>query len=184
MEKLTDKQKKLIEEHYGYVGWWMSKVGAPLDDYDMYLEVLCNAAKHWDEARADFCPYLDVCLKNKRYMQMYNDKETKTHRKTPFELRTVNIVSLQEESRSEGDGTYTLEEILPDKRDSFDTIETKISWDRFKKKQKPINQDILHDLELGKTQTEIAKKFGVSREAISRRVINMKRNYKRFAQVK
>lgn len=59
--KLTEEQKKMVEENHNLIYWYMAKYNLEISEYyDLLAIELCYAVVHYDESRGSFSNYFKM----------------------------------------------------------------------------------------------------------------------------
>ena len=158
---LNDIQRKLIEENhnliYSFLNSRQLSIDAVEDWYGAAAIGLCKAALAYDENRkTEFTTLAYICMENEVRMVFRRNR------------KNVNaIISLDDEIPTT-DGNCRLSDIIPDSHDFSnyiclsDAIET--AANKLSERDKQFLDLIIN---CGKTNNEIAEKFGVSRQTVS-----------------
>ena len=165
VEKLTDNQRKLVEENHNLIYKIIYDNKLDVEEwYDILAIVLCNAAMLYDPDRdIKFSTYACRSMKNEIYKQIELSKAQ--HR-----IPTDKIYSFNR-TINDDDGKKEFVEWLADNRSFEDDI---LDIERFKKgllKLKPRDQQVILMLIDGYTYAKIGEKFGISRERVRQIII-------------
>lgn len=179
--KLTEEQKKLVEDNYALVWYMIRKFckEGQYEEYHGYAAVgLCNAAKTYDSSNsATFATYASKCIYNEimKYKRIIGKPN-----KNGFSLLSFNQV-VDEESN------MTLEDKISDGSSFSEDYENseaiQKAFEKLRKKydvqplRNGVNRfEVFEAYYFGElTQREISAKFGISQVYISRTVNKMKR---------
>ena len=158
--KLTEEQKKLVEENHSLIYWFAKKYHIPIEDYyDVLAQGLCMAAYHYDPSKCSFSTYAYLCMNTEMHVEY-----RKTLRKS--EIPRGNIFHYE--------NTWELSELIPEYQKTENKVIDKISYenlisllnDILNDKDKEVITHILNGL----TMREIAKIEGTSHQAIHNRM--------------
>lgn len=158
--KLTEEQKKVVEENHNLIYWYATQKSAKHIEYlNVYYDVLaielCKSAIHYDPSRGSFSNYFKLRADSAVY---------KEYRKTLAKKRDGVEVELRDTTTNVGVGG--IDELL-------DELYLK-DW---------INDSDSEILKLrlqGMNQTQIAEIVGVSQAQVSRTLIKLKEKYYEF----
>ena len=167
--KLTEEQKKLVEENHNLIYWFANKYHINLEDYyDILAQGLCMAAYYYDPSKCSFSAYA--------YLVM-NTEMHKEHRKTlrKSEIPRGNIFHYE--------NTWELSELMPEYEKTENKVIDKISYENLTS----LLNDILNDKDKevigyilnGLTMREIAKIEGTSHQAIHNRMKKIREKVKK-----
>lgn len=159
LKELNDKQRKLIEENHNLIYSFMNSKHLIEDNisdwYGTCAVALCKAALTFDESLGfQFSTYAYKCM-NKEVSHVLRQRSIQS------------ACSLDDFITEEKD--LTLGEIIADKHNRFDDMELRLLLDRkaetLPKHKKAIIIDCIYS---GLTQTDIAAKYGITRQRVSK----------------
>lgn len=158
---LNDTQRKLVEDNHKLIFSFLNNHNLSLDAVDDWYGTaaigLCKAALTFDESRGiKFTTLAYVCMDNEvRHILRKNRKNI------------ISTISLNTEVSSECENCFLIDAI-PDNRDCYNSIYLNDAIESAICKLSDRNKEII-DLIVSydMTSSEIASKFGVSRQAIS-----------------
>ena len=158
--KLTEEQKKLVEENHNLIYWFAKKYHVPIEEYyDVLAQGLCMAAYHYDPSKCSFSTYAYLCMNTEMHVEY-----RKTLRKS--EIPQGNIFHYE--------NAWQLSDLIPTNEKTENKVIDRISYenlisllnDILNDKDKEVLNYILNAL----TMREIAKIEGTSHQAIHNRM--------------
>lgn len=160
VDKLTDDQRKLIEENHNLIYKIIYDSKLDMEEwYDILAIVLCNAAMLYDPNRdIKFSTYACRSMKNEICKQI---ELSKAQHRIP-----ADIICSYDRTVYDDNEKKEYVERLTDNRSFEDDI---LDIERFKKgllKLKPRDQQVILMLIDGYTYAKIGEKFGISRERV------------------
>ena len=158
--KLTEEQKKLVEENHSLIYWFAKKYHIPIEDYyDVLAQGLCMAAYHYDPSKCSFSTYAYLCMNTEMHVEY-----RKTLRKS--EIPRGNIFHYE--------NTWELSELIPTNEKTENKVIDKISYENLISLLNDIlndkDKEVLSYILNGLTMREIAKIEGTSHQAIHNRM--------------
>lgn len=169
--KLTEEQKKLIEDNLSFMYWWFNK--HHIYDEDLQQSLICNFCdliRIYDPKRGAITTFIDLI--NKTKVDKINRRDIK---RQAFEKFTTSIDDYACRDVGEfSESSYTWKEVIGDIDFDLDRLEEKDFCRYLLKKIKESDKikkkdfDILTEyLNLG-NQSAVGRKFGVARQQILR----------------
>ena len=158
--KLTEEQKKLVEENHNLIYWFAKKYHVPIEEYyDVLAQGLCMAAYHYDPSKCSFSTYAYLCMNTEMHVEY-----RKTLRKS--EIPQGNIFHYE--------NAWQLSDLIPTNEKTENKVIDRISYENLIS----LLNDILNDKDKevigyilnGLTMREIAKIEGTSHQAIHNRM--------------
>lgn len=167
--KLTEEQKKLVEENHSLIYWFAKKYHIPIEEYyGILAQGLCMAAYYYDPSKCSFSTYAYLCM---------NCEMHKEHKKTlrKSEIPRDNIFHYE--------NTWELSDLIPTYEKTENKVINKISYENLTSLLNDILNDkdkevITHILN-GLTMREIAKIEGTSHQAIHNRMKKIREKVKK-----
>ena len=167
--KLTEEQKKLVEENHNLIYWFAKKYHVPIEEYyDVLAQGLCMAAYHYDPSKCSFSTYAYLCMNTEMHVEY-----RKTLRKS--EIPQGNIFHYE--------NAWQLSDLIPTNEKTENKVIDRISYenlisllnDILNDKDKEVITHILNGL----TMREIAKIEGTSHQAIHNRMKKIREKVKK-----
>ena len=158
--KLTEEQKKLVEENHNLIYWFARKKHIDIEEYyDILAQGLCMAAYHYDPSKCSFSTYAYLCMNTEMHVEY-----RKTLRKS--EIPQGNIFHYE--------NAWQLSDLIPTNEKTENKVIDRISYENLIS----LLNDILNDKDKevigyilnGLTMREIAKIEGTSHQAIHNRM--------------
>ena len=158
--KLTEEQKKLVEENHNLIYWFAKKYHVPIEDYyDVLAQGLCMAAYHYDPSKCSFSTYAYLCMNTEMHVEY-----RKTLRKS--EIPQGNIFHYE--------NAWQLSDLIPTNEKTENKVIDKISYENLTSLLNDIlndkDKEVLSYILNGLTMREIAKIEGTSHQAIHNRM--------------
>lgn len=158
--KLTEEQKKLVEENHSLIYWFAKKYHIPIEDYyDVLAQGLCMAAYHYDPSKCSFSTYAYLCMNTEMHVEY-----RKTLRKS--EIPQGNIFHYE--------NAWQLSDLIPTNEKTENKVIDKISYENLTSLLNDIlndkDKEVLSYILNGLTMREIAKIEGTSHQAIHNRM--------------
>lgn len=148
--KLTDEQRKQVEENHNLIYWYMHKNGMSDDNYDILALALCIAVTKYEPDKGSFSNYFVITAKGLLY---------KEYRKTLAKKRIPKETEYTDNVHSIANMDESLEFIeFKEWADKHDSVVLKMRMD-------------------GYSQVEIANHLGVSQAQVSRILQKLKKVY-------
>ena len=167
--KLTEEQKKLVEENHNLIYWFAKKYHVPIEEYyDVLAQGLCMAAYHYDPSKCSFSTYAYLCMNTEMHVEY-----RKTLRKS--EIPQGNIFHYE--------NAWQLSDLIPTNEKTENKVIDRISYENLIS----LLNDILNDKDKevlsytlnGLTMREIAKIEGTSHQAIHNRMKKIREKVKK-----
>ena len=167
--KLTEEQKKLVEENHSLIYWFAKKYHISIEEYyDVLAQGLCMAAYHYDPSKCSFSTYAYLCMNTEMHVEY-----RKTLRKS--EIPQGNIFHYE--------NAWQLSDLIPTNEKTENKVIDRISY----KNLISLLNDILNDKDKevlnyilnGLTMREIAKIEGTSHQAIHNRMKKIREKVKK-----
>ena len=158
--KLTEEQKKLVEDNHSLIYWFAKKYHVPIEDYyDVLAQGLCMAAYHYDPSKCSFSTYAYLCMNTEMHVEY-----RKTLRKS--EIPQGNIFHYE--------NAWQLSDLIPTNEKTENKVIDKISYENLISLLNDIlndkDKEVLSYILNGLTMREIAKIEGTSHQAIHNRM--------------
>lgn len=171
--RLSEQQRKLVQDNHNliYSFAWCKNIDLE-EYYDVLAIGLCVAATKYDASISSFSTYAFTCM-NSQYCKELRRNQRKS--KIPADM----ILSLDEplcQNTDTHDGNLTLSDLLPDntvdvEKDILTQQSLQEMCDSLKEKEK----NVLMSLVNGKSQSELAEQYGISRQRIGQLVSNIRK---------
>lgn len=167
--KLTEEQKKLVEENHNLIYWFAKKYHVPIEDYyDVLAQGLCMAAYHYDPSKCSFSTYAYLCMNTEMHVEY-----RKTLRKS--EIPQGNIFHYE--------NAWQLSDLIPTNEKTENKVIDKISYENLISLLNDIlndkDKEVLSYILNGLTMREIAKIEGTSHQAIHNRMKKIREKVKK-----
>ena len=158
--KLTEEQKKLVEENHNLIYWFAKKYHVPIEEYyDVLAQGLCMAAYHYDPSKCSFSTYAYLCMNTEMHVEY-----RKTLRKS--EIPQGNIFHYE--------NAWQLSDLIPTNEKTENKVIDRISYENLISLLNDIlndkDKEVLTHILNGLTMREIAKIEGTSHQAIHNRM--------------
>ena len=157
--KLTEEQKKLVEENHNLIYWFAKKYHVPIEEYyDVLAQGLCMAAYHYDPSKCSFSTYAYLCMNTEMHVEY-----RKTLRKS--EIPQGNIFHYE--------NAWQLSDLIPTNEKTENKVIDRISYENLISLLNDIlndkDKEVLTHILNGLTMREIAKIEGTSHQAIKKK---------------
>lgn len=167
--KLTEEQKKLVEENHSLIYWFAKKYHVPIEEYyDVLAQGLCMAAYHYDPSKCSFSTYAYLCMNTEMHVEY-----RKTLRKS--EIPQGNIFHYE--------NAWQLSDLIPTNEKTENKVIDKISYENLTSLLNDIlndkDKEVLSYILNGLTMREIAKIEGTSHQAIHNRMKKIREKVKK-----
>ena len=167
--KLTEEQKKLVEENHNLIYWFAKKYHIPIEDYyDVLAQGLCMAAYHYDPSKCSFSTYAYLCMNTEMHVEY-----RKTLRKS--EIPQGNIFHYE--------NAWQLSDLIPTNEKTENKVIDRISYENLISLLNDIlndkDKEVLSYILNGLTMREIAKIEGTSHQAIHNRMKKIREKVKK-----
>lgn len=167
--KLTEEQKKLVEENHSLIYWFAKKYHVPIEEYyDVLAQGLCMAAYHYDPSKCSFSTYAYLCMNTEMHVEY-----RKTLRKS--EIPQGNIFHYE--------NAWQLSDLIPTNEKTENKVIDKISYENLISLLNDIlndkDKEVLTHIVNGLTMREIAKIEGTSHQAIHNRMKKIREKVKK-----
>ena len=167
--KLTEEQKKLVEENHNLIYWFAKKYHVPIEEYyDVLAQGLCMAAYHYDPSKCSFSTYAFLCMNTEMHVEY-----RKTLRKS--EIPQGNIFHYE--------NAWQLSDLIPTNEKTENKVIDKISYENLTSLLNDIlndkDKEVLSYILNGLTMREIAKIEGTSHQAIHNRMKKIREKVKK-----
>ena len=167
--KLTEEQKKLVEENHNLIYWFAKKYHVPIEEYyDVLAQGLCMAAYHYDPSKCSFSTYAYLCMNTEMHVEY-----RKTLRKS--EIPQGNIFHYE--------NAWQLSDLIPTNEKTENKVIDKISYENLTSLLNDIlndkDKEVLTHILNGLTMREIAKIEGTSHQAIHNRMKKIREKVKK-----
>ena len=158
--KLTEEQKKLVEENHSLIYWFAKKYHVPIEEYyDVLAQGLCMAAYHYDPSKCSFSTYAYLCMNTEMHVEY-----RKTLRKS--EIPQGNIFHYE--------NAWQLSDLIPTNEKTENKVIDRISYENLISLLNDIlndkDKEVLSYILNGLTMREIAKIEGTSHQPIHNRM--------------
>ena len=166
--KLTEEQKKLVEENHNLIYWFAKKYHVPIEEYyDVLAQGLCMAAYHYDPSKCSFSTYAYLCMNTEMHVEY-----RKTLRKS--EIPQGNIFHYE--------NAWQLSDLIPTNEKTENKVIDRISYENLISLLNDIlndkDKEVLSYILNGLTMREIAKIEGTSHQAIHNRMKKIREKVK------
>lgn len=163
MERLTEKQRTLVEKNHGLIFAYLRRHALSMDDYyDICALGLCQAAQTYSPERGKFTTLAFSCMKH---------EIIRSFREVKREPPTVSVETIVSE-----DQKLCLLDLLGVNQD-FSGADAEAEIKALLPKLTPREAYVLRALIEGETQRQIAETLGVSRQAVNRHVKEIQKIY-------
>ena len=167
--KLTEEQKKLVEENHNLIYWFAKKYHVPIEEYyDVLAQGLCMAAYHYDPSKCSFSTYAYLCMNTEMHVEY-----RKTLRKS--EIPQGNIFHYE--------NAWQLSDLIPTNEKTENKVIDRISYENLISLLNDIlndkDKEVLTHILNGLTMREIAKIEGTSHQAIHNRMKKIREKVKK-----
>ena len=167
--KLTEGQKKLVEENHNLIYWFAKKYHVPIEEYyDVLAQGLCMAAYHYDPSKCSFSTYAYLCMNTEMHVEY-----RKTLRKS--EIPQGNIFHYE--------NAWQLSDLIPTNEKTENKVIDRISYENLISLLNDIlndkDKEVLNYILNGLTMREIAKIEGTSHQAIHNRMKKIREKVKK-----
>ena len=167
--KLNAEQQKIVEDNFNLIPFFMHKYNIREEYFDLAMEALCEAVLHYDEERGKLSTIFKIVLKQKLIEEWDKDANYKLHYKGGYSTcQLQSVVQCLDDNDK-----VTIEDLLENEEPGFDSFQVMHLYKQFKSRQKKRDQELLSELEKGLTVGQIAKKQGISKQAVSRRKMGL-----------
>ena len=168
--KLTEEQKKLVEENHNLIYWFAKKYHLPIEEYyDVLAQGLCMAAYHYDPSKCSFSTYAYLCMNTEMHVEY-----RKTLRKS--EIPQGNIFHYE--------NAWQLSDLIPTNEKTENKVIDRISYENLISLLNDIlndkDKEVLSYILNGLTMREIAKIEGTSHQAIHNRMKKIRDKVKKI----
>lgn len=175
--KLTNEQRKLVEDNHDLIYGFLNKKELDIDKYyDIMALELCNASINYDSFKGKFSTFVYKCMDNRLKKTIYS--ENRQCRKPPNGILSydkecvMNIFDKIDESY--------INLIIADNKNTIDDIVIGMDYYNFKNKLKDREKIIMQYLESGYNRTQIGKMMGRTPQAIDSSVRKIKDKWLNF----
>lgn len=176
--KLTEEQRKLVEENHNLIYGFLRKYKLDIDEYyDIAAFGLCKAAIKYDSSRGIFSSFAYECIKSEIYHQWsYDTRE----RRIPSSLIYSYNTSYDKESQEWRN--FGLIDMMwnINSRDTADIVIEEEKNLKFLSLLKEDEQLIVKYLVSGFLHGEIADRINVSRQAVSQKVRYIRKKWSEY----
>ena len=167
--KLTEEQKKLVEENHNLIYWFAKKYHISIEEYyDVLAQGLCMAAYHYDPSKCSFSTYAYLCMNTEMHVEY-----RKTLRKS--EIPQGNIFHYE--------NAWQLSDLIPTNEKTENKVIDRISYENLISLLNDIlndkDKEVLSYILNGLTMREIAKIEGTSHQAIHNRMKKIREKVKK-----
>lgn len=175
--KLTNEQRKLVEDNHDLIYGFLNKKELDIDKYyDIMALELCNASINYDSSKGKFSTFVYKCMYNRLIKIICS--ENRQCRKPPNGILSydkecvMNIFDKTDESY--------INLIIADNKNTTDDIVIGMDYYNFKSKLKDREKIIMQYLESGYNRTQIGKMMGRTPQAIDSSVRKIKDKWLNF----
>lgn len=172
--RMTDEQRKLVEENHNLIYGFLNKEELEDDDYyDIVAIGLCKAAMNYNEKKGKFSTFAYKCMNTEvKIYYKYLNKKT---------LIPNNLVYSYDVSATDDVKETVINSLLKDDKNNINYSIESVTFEEFLITLKDKEKIVVEYLKEGLTQQEIAKKVNRSQQAISLSIKNIKEKWKRFS---
>ena len=167
--KLNAKQQKIVEENFNLIPFFMNQYHIKEEYFDLAMEALCEAVYYYNEERGKLSTIFKIVLRQKLLDEWDSDANYKLYYKGGY--ATCQLQSVVQDL--DDNDKVTVEDIIEEEEPGFETFQVMHLYKQFKSRQKKRDQELLSELEKGLTVGQIAKKQGISKQAVSRRKMGL-----------
>lgn len=168
--KMTDEQRKLVENNHSLIYGYLNKKGLESDEfYDLAAIGLCNAAMTYDSSKGVFSTYAFACI----------DREVMNHcvymnRKKiiPSDMILSYDISADEDFKES-----CIDTLIDDEFDEIEYSTENMAFEDFITTLKDREILIIKYLKDGLTQQEIAKELNRSQQAVFLNIKNIREKW-------
>lgn len=171
--KMTDEQRKLVEDNHNLIYGFLNKKELTDDYYDIVALGLCKAAMSYDESKGKFSTLAFKCM----------DGEMSTHYTYLKRKKFIpeNLIFSYNETANEDVSESIVDAILPDNNDRIGYSLENIDFDCFINLLKDKERQIIEHLIKGFNQKEIAEIMNMTQQAVSLNIKSIKRDWKEYS---
>lgn len=172
--KLTENQKKLIEDNLSYIFWYFGRHNIKDEDKQQdLLYSLCKYIHLYDPTRGSITTFINAVF-NSRRITLYEHEE-KTYQEN------LNKVLLRwSDTILDGHDPLTLADVIGNRDYGFDEFENTDLCNRLIEKLKQCSSITKNDFKIfiayltTGNMTEVSKMYGLSRQRVSAQVIKVR----------
>lgn len=162
MVKITDEQKKLVEDNHNLIYSFLQKYHLTIDEYYGLAAIgLCKAGKTYNGEKSKFSTYAYKCMFTTIMCELRKNKQAKT-------IPEYQIVYYQAELENNEGDTASFMNYMPSKENVEDSVLSKVIFDEYTNKLKDRDKKIFSLFREGYKQKEIGKMLGCSQAQVSR----------------
>lgn len=172
---LTDEQRKLVEDNYKLVFYVIRKM--KLQDADEWTGVasigLCNAAKHYDPKKGEFCTFATWCIKNEIIKEI--KAKLAQHRDPGYKLASLQSRAYRQSETRSGEEDEIIDFIVDKNQLGWESaIEITEVLEDFLRESRELDRKFFLELMCGKSYLEIAQKYNCTRQNVHFHVKRMR----------
>ena len=172
--KLTENQKKLIEDNLSYVFWYFGRHNIKDEDRQQdLLYSLCKCIHLYDPSRGSITTFINAVFSSRRIALYEHEEKTYQENLNKVLLRWSDTVL-------DGNDPLTLAEIVGNRDYGFDEFESTDLCNRIIEKLKQCPNVTKNDFKVfiayltTGNMTEVGKMYGLSRQRVSAQVIKVR----------
>lgn len=172
--RMTDEQRKLVEENHNLIYGFLNKEELEDDDYyDIVAIGLCKAAMNYNEKKGKFSTFAYKCMNAEvKIYYKYLNKKT---------LIPNNLVYSYDVSATDDVKETVINSLLKEVKNNIDYSIENVAFEEFLTTLKCEEKLIVECLKEGLTQQEVAKELNKSQQAISLKVKEIRKRWERYS---
>ena len=168
--KLTEEQKKLVEENHNLIYWFAKKYHVPIEDYyGILAQGLCMAAYHYDPSKCAFSTYASLCM---------NTAMRREHK------RNTQKSKIPEENIFHYENAWSLTDLISTSEKPENKVIDKLNYEylisELNRTLKDKDKEVLHYLIEGLNMRDIGKILGVSHQCVHNRAKRIREKVKKI----
>lgn len=173
MKQLTSAQQRLVENNHNLIYSLANKSNIDIDEYYGVLAIgLCEAALAYDESKGKFSTFAWIVMKNE-YLK------TIRHNATNHVIPHDVICSLDTEINIDDESSCNLHDLISDDSANVENESIlKSKLDFLYNKLSGYDKEIVTMLLKEIPQSDIAKHFGVSKQYVNQRVLDIRKKFR------
>ena len=162
MIKITEEQKRLVEDNHNLIYSFLQKYHLAIDEYYGLAAIgLCKAGKTYNGEKSNFSTYAYKCMFTTVMCELRKNKQAKT-------IPEHQIVYYQAELENNEGDTASFMNYIPSKENVEDSVLSEVIFDEYANKLKDRDKKIFSLFREGYKQKEIGKMLGCSQAQVSR----------------
>ena len=182
--KLTEEQRKLIEENHNLIYGFLKINELDKDEYyDTAAFGLCKAAIKYDSSKGIFSSFAYKCMTSEMYHQWsYDARKCRIPKKIIYSYNHFHNVENNEQVVNTDLTSFEWNKNNNHNRDVADIITEKEKISKFLPLLKEEEWSIVKYLVSGFNQQEIADKFNISHQAVSEKIKNIRIKWQEYSE--